>query len=126
MPEINLLLWLTLILLAVVAGYLLVIEKNAEEAAGRKLRSLAAEADARDAHRRPSRSDDRFLPDPTQDSLPRLTQSPRQPAVFFPVGMSRVASDEKGQQHGVYSFELPRLVTCDKKMAAVSDCHHCA
>jgi hypothetical protein len=123
MPQINLLWWLTLILLAVVAGYLLAAAKNAEEAAGRR---LAAASAAGFAQRRPSLPDSQFQAGPEQAHLPHPAAAPRRTAAFFPIGTGPEADGEKSQQHEAYSYELPRLADCEMKMAAVSDCHHCA
>lgn len=126
MPQINLLWWLTLILLAIVAGYLLAVAKNAEEAAGRELRRLAATSAAEFAHRRPSLPDSQFQTGPEQAHVLHPQAGPSRPIAFFAIDTGRAADRDKEQQHGACSYELPRLAAREKQMAAVSDCHHCA
>ena len=127
MPELNLLLWLMLLVLAVVAGCLLAAAKNADAADCEALRRLAAASDGKSAPRH-LLPDNRRIADRQQAGRPYQDRTPRRPAaVFFSVGPHACPSGERQQRpQDAIRYELPRPADCDTKKAAVSDCPYCA
>lgn len=127
MPELNLLWWLMLILLAVVAGCLLAAAKNADASDYEALRHLAAASAGKSAPRH-LLPDNRRIADLQQPERPYPDRTPKRPAaVFFSVGPHGCPADGSRQRpQDAIRYELPRPADSDAKKAAVSDCPYCA